>query len=98
MLQTRLQSIPIMALLSIKEQQQQRGPGMARSSSSSAVQEAAAADSPGSLAERQRPQELQEQQPRSPTQRQQVQQRGPLIEDRRLVQLFKSRVARLASA
>ena len=92
MLQTRLQSIPLMALLSSKEQQQQLqqqqlllaggssfGTTAGGSSSSASLTDAAA------------------EQPLSPTFRKQPQpQRAPLIEERRLVQLFKSRVARLA--
>ncbi|KAL4443824.1 hypothetical protein ABPG75_011561 [Micractinium tetrahymenae] len=126
MLQTRLHSIPLMALLSIREQQQAQALAAGRGSSSSGVGLAAAAGaglspvgSPpataalGSSRRNSSSTSLDAsssasgEQPLSPTARQQQQQqqqqqqlvaaRSPLIEEKRLVQLFKSRVARLGS-
>ena len=106
MLQTRLQSIPLMALLSMKEQQQ-RVPGSTAgpqqqagsptqltpasgggSNSSSGASSSAGLDATAAAAA---------EQPLSPSFKQQqlVQQRAPLIEERRLVQLFKSRASGL---
>ena len=106
MLQTRLQSIPLMALLSMKEQQQ-RVPGSTAgpqqqagsptqltpasgggSNSSSGASSSAGLDATAAAAA---------EQPLSPSFKQQqlVQLRPPLIEERRLVQLFKSRASGL---
>ncbi|KAL4855248.1 hypothetical protein ACK3TF_004229 [Chlorella vulgaris] len=104
-LQTRLQSVPIMALLANKEQQPQRGgggldaPAFGGSSGSfSALDLNAGAEPPPAsptVRPRQSPQQQQTEVAQSPPQWQLVQQRAPLIEDKRLVQLFKSRVSRL---
>ena len=105
MLQTRLQSIPLMALLSINEQQQQqqRGPGppaAAQQQAGSPTQSTAAGgggSSSGGGSSAGLDAGAETDQPLSPPfkQQQQVQQRAPLIEERRLVQLFKSRVSGL---
>jgi vacuole morphology and inheritance protein 14 len=104
-LQTRLQSVPIMALLANKEQQPQRGGGGldtaafgGSSGSFSALDLNAGAEPPPAsptVRPRQSPQQQQPEVAQSPPQWQLVQQRAPLIEDKRLVQLFKSRVSRL---
>lgn len=88
MLQTRLQSIPIMALLSIREQQTQRSPDGAAAAGAGAD---AGVSPPGSR-QRQQAAPADSEQPLSPTQRQQVAQRGPLIEEKQLVALFRSKI------
>lgn len=122
MLQTRLQSIPLMALLSMREQQQALALAAGRGGSSAALAAAAgtaAGLSPGgsppaaaglggsrwgsSSTSLDATAAASGEQQVSPTHRQQQQQqqlgaaRPPLIEEKRLVQLFKSRVARLGN-
>ncbi|KAL4449453.1 hypothetical protein ABPG77_007097 [Micractinium sp. CCAP 211/92] len=121
LLQTRLQSIPLMALLSIREQQQAyaMAAGRGSGSGSSAVLAAAAAGllpagsppSAGGAGGSRRESSNTNldavaggagEQPLSPTSRLPPQQhlgaaRQPFIEEKRLVQLFKSRVARLGA-
>lgn len=102
MLQARLQPIPLMALLSIREQQQPAlaaAAAAAMTSASSLPATGSPAGSPpgsrhssSSLAGLDSAAAMET--PQSPTsrQRQQIQARPRLIEERRLVQLFKGRV------
>lgn len=94
MLQARLQPIPLMALLSM---QQQPGASPLTAAAAAAVAGASPAGSPSGSASNLDPAAAAEQ-PLSPTsswQRQQRQPRPRLIEEKRLVQLFKSRSAAL---
>ena len=98
MLQARLQPVPIMALLSIREQP--GGSGLAHSLSAAALGQSPAspAGSPTGSGSFSADAAAAADQPASPTsrQRQLIQQQRPrLIEEKRLVQLFKARTAHL---
>lgn len=100
MLQARLQPIPLMALLSLREQPV--GPSLASAAAMAQGQspQASPANSPSGSSSHLPGGGGETEQPTSPSSRQRplIQQQRPrgLIEEKRLAQLFKSRAARLA--